>query len=100
MSNQEYELKTVNEAKNQQHPFHVLGSSKLPVFMAAFVGGLAISVIIKLQNISNLSKFMVVGANIMEPFFSVSGALPNTELPDSVIDARILQFLVFILITL
>lgn len=99
MSNQ-YELKTVNEAKNSQHPFHVLGSSKLPVFMAAFVGGLAISVIIKLQNISNMTKFMAVGAGIMEPFFMVSGALPNTELPDSVIDSRILTFLVLILITI
>lgn len=100
MSNNESNLKVVNEAKNAQHPFHVLGSSKLPVFMSTFVGALAISIIIKLQNISNLSKFLLVGAGIMEPFFSVTGALPSTELPDSAIDARILTFLVLILLTI
>jgi heme/copper-type cytochrome/quinol oxidase subunit 3 len=100
MSNFELNFKSPNEAKNAQHPFHVLGSSKLPVFMSTFVGGLAISIIIKIQNVSNLSKFLVVGAGIMEPFFSVAGALPNTELPDSVIDSRILTFLVFILLTI
>jgi hypothetical protein len=90
----------VNKAKNQQHPFHVLGSSKLPVFMAAFVGGLAITIIVKLQNIFNLSKFLIVGSDIMEPFFFVMNAAPSTELPDSIVDARILQFLVLILITI
>lgn len=100
MSNSENNFKIVNEAKNAQHPFHVLGSSKLPVFMSVFVGALAISIIIKLQNVSNLSKFLAVGAGIMEPFFSVTGALPNTELPDSIIDSRILTFLVLILITI
>jgi heme/copper-type cytochrome/quinol oxidase subunit 3 len=100
MSNFELNFKSPNEAKNAQHPFHVLGSSKLPVFMSTFVGGLAISIIIKIQNVSNLSKFLVVGAGIMEPFFSVAGALPNTELPDSVIDSRILTFLVFIILTI
>lgn len=93
-------LKTVNKAKNAQHPFHVLSSSKLPVFMSTFVGALAISIIIKIQNISNLSKFLVVGAGIMEPLFYVSGALPNTELPDSIIDSRILMVLIFMLITI
>jgi len=100
MTNNGLNLKVVNEAKNAQHPFHVLGSSKLPVFMSTFVGALAISVIIKLQNISNLSKFLYVGAGIMEPFFTVVGALPNTELPDSAIDSRILTFLIFILLTI
>jgi hypothetical protein len=93
-------LKVLNESKNQQHPFHLLSLSRLPIFMAAFAGGLAITVIIKLQNISNLSKFLIVGATIMEPFFSISGTLPNTELPDSVVDARILQFLTLIIITI
>lgn len=100
MSELKNNLKIVNNAKNAQHPFHVLGSSKLPVFMSMFVGALAISIIIKLQNISNLSKFLVIGAEIMEPFFSVCGALPNTELPDSIIDSRILTVLIFILITI
>jgi len=96
----ESNFKIVNAAKNAQHPFHVLGSSKLPVFMSTFVGGLAISVIVKLQNISNMSKFLILGAGIMEPFFSVSGALPNTELPDSTVDARILTFLILIILTI
>jgi len=99
MSN-ELSLKIVNTAKNAQHPFHVLGSSKLPVFMSTFVGGLAISVIVKLQNISNMSKFLILGAGIMEPFFLVSGALPNTELPDSTVDSRILTFLILIILTI
>jgi len=94
------ELKVVNEAKNQQHPFHLLSSSRLPIFMAAFAGGLAITVIVKLQNVSNLSKFLFVGQGIMEPFFSVAGALPSTELPDTIVDARILQFLTFIVLTM
>lgn len=99
MSDQ-FNLLTINKSKNQQHPFHLLGSSKLPVFMATFAGCLAITTIIKLQNISNLAKFLTVGADIMEPFFSVMNASPSTELPDSVVDARILQFLVLILITM
>jgi heme/copper-type cytochrome/quinol oxidase subunit 3 len=93
-------LRTINKSKNQQHPFHLLGSSKLPVFMATFAGGLASTVIIKLQNVSNLAKFLTVGSDIMEPFFAVSNAMPSTELPDSIVDARILQFLVLILITM
>jgi len=68
--------------------------------MAAFAGGLAITVIIKLQNVSNLSKFLTVGASIMEPFFSVAGALPSTELPDTIVDARIVQFLTLIILTM
>jgi len=39
-------LRTINNSKNQQHPFHLLGSSKLPVFMAAFAGGLAITLLL------------------------------------------------------
>jgi heme/copper-type cytochrome/quinol oxidase subunit 3 len=101
MSNlQSKERKIINNSKNQQHPFHVLGSSRLPIFMGAFVGGLAISIIIKLQNISNLNKFLALGSDIMEPFFFISGALPSTEWPDSIIDTRIVQFLALILVTL
>lgn len=93
-------LRLVNKAKNQQHPFHVLGSSKLPIFMSSFAGCLAITIIVKLQNISNLAAFLTVGAGIMEPFFSVMNAVPSAELPDSIVDSRILQFLVLILIAM
>jgi cytochrome c oxidase subunit 3 len=93
-------LADINEAKNQQHPFHVLGSSRLPVFMGAFVGSFAITLIIKLQNIADASKFMLVGAGIMEPFFSVAGAFPSNDLPDSIIDGRLIQCLALILMTI
>lgn len=94
------EKRLVNRAKNQQHPFHVLGSSKLPIFMSSFAGCLAVTLVIKLQNIYDLSKFLTVGAGIMEPFFSAMNAAPSTELPDSAIDSRILGLLVLILITM
>jgi hypothetical protein len=95
-----HSLKIINEAKHQQHPFHVLGSSRLPIFMATFVGGLAISIIIKLQNISNTSKFLVIGEEITQSFFSLSNVLPNLEIPDETVDTRIIQLLTLILITL
>lgn len=100
MSEYNTNLINVNKAKNQQHPFHLLASSRLPIFMSMFAGGLAVTVIIKLQNISNAAKLSSVGASIMEPFFSVAGALPSTELPDSVVDSRILVFLTLIVLTM
>jgi heme/copper-type cytochrome/quinol oxidase subunit 3 len=90
----------LNNAKGQQHPFHVLSSSKLPVFISTFVGCLALTVIVKLQNISNVAKFSIISADIMEPFFSVTGAMPSTELPDSIVDMRIVQLLTLLLITI
>jgi hypothetical protein len=92
-------LTVVNSAKSAQHPFHLLGSSKLPLFMSIFAGGLAITLIIKLQNVVP-SKFFLAGSVIMEPFFSVAGALPNMEIPDSIVDARLVTFLTFILLTI
>lgn len=88
-----------NEAKNQQHPFHVLGLSKLPLFMAAFVGGLAISVIAKLQNISNLEKYLTVGRGILQPLFSLPLSF-SVDIPDESVDNRIVLFLILILLTL
>jgi len=88
-----------NSAKTAQHPFHLLGSSKLPLFMSIFAGGLAVTLIIKFQNVIP-SKLFLVGPTIMEPFFAVAGALPNTEIPDSIIDSRLVVFLGFILLTI
>jgi hypothetical protein len=93
-------LEILNTAKHQQHPFHVLGSSRLPVFMATFVGGLALSVIVKLQNVSNLAKYLTVGEDFLQPFFNVTSLLSSLEIPDDTVDTRILQFLTLILITL
>lgn len=93
------QLKVVNSAKSAQHPFHLLGSSKLPLFMSVFVGGLAVTVIIKLQNVIP-AKFFLVGSAIMEPIFSVAGLVSGSEMPDSIIDTRLVTFIVFILITI
>jgi heme/copper-type cytochrome/quinol oxidase subunit 3 len=93
--------KVLNTVESQQHPFHVLSSSKLPIFMSTFVGCLAICVIIKLQNISNFIDFLQVGSYIMEPFFMTFSIMSSTELSnDSTIDFYVLQFLIFILLTI
>jgi hypothetical protein len=93
-------LNLINQAKNQQHPFHVLGESRLPVFIAAFVGSLAISVIIKLQNVSKLSQFLIIGEELIQPFFTLPICLLSQEIPNEATDSRILQFLALILLTL
>lgn len=95
-----HNLTIVNQAKNQQHPFHVLGSSRLPIFMAAFVGSLAITVIAKLQNVTKLSSFLTIGEDLLQPFFSLPFCLTGQEIPDEATDNRIMTFLVLILITL
>ena|ERR1700722_9984384 len=93
-------LQIVNSAKHQQHPFHVLGLSRLPIFMAAFVGGLAISIIVKLQNITHLPKFLFVGEEIVQPLFDLVGFTLQVSIPNESVDIRIMQFLALILITL
>ena len=93
-------LLVLNQAKHQQHPFHVLGSSRLPIFMAAFVGSLAITTIAKLQNVTKLSSYLSVGQDLLQPFFSLPLCLLGQEIPDEATDNRILTFLVLILITL
>lgn len=89
----------INTAKGQQHPFHVLYLSKLPIFMAAFVGSLALAVIVKLQSISDTMKFSTVINSIIEPFFLVDDnsiiKFFNTD-----IDMCILQILILILIAI
>lgn len=88
-----------NEARNQQHPFHVLGLSKLPMVMSALAGGLVISVVIKFQNVTDFDKFLTVGEIIMQPFFSIP-SLSSVGIPNETVDVRIIQFLALILITL
>jgi hypothetical protein len=91
---------TNNQSKQQQHPFHVLGSSKLPIFIATFVGGLAISVIVKVQNVANLSKFLTIGQDIIAPFFAISAQFSSLDIPDPLVNVRIFQFLALILATI
>jgi len=68
--------------------------------MAAFVGSLAISVVAKLNNVAQLSKFLSIGEDILQPFFSLPLCLLNQEIPDESVDNRILQLLGLILLTL
>jgi heme/copper-type cytochrome/quinol oxidase subunit 3 len=70
------------------------------MFMAAFVGGLALSVIIKLQNVVKLSSFLTIGEDILQPFFSLPISFSHIEIPDESVDSRIFQFLGLILLTL
>jgi len=68
--------------------------------MAAFVGGLAISVIAKLQNITHLERYLTVGQDILQPFFSLPNNMISAEIPDESVDNRIILFLILILLTL
>ena len=97
------EIRTLlNNSKVQQHPFHVLNLSRLPVVMAGLAGGLAISIVAKLQNVTDFSNFLFVVGFIAEPFFSLAGVniLTNTTFADEVLDTRILQFVILIVLTL
>jgi hypothetical protein len=56
----------------QYHPFHILASSKLPIFMATFAGFLALSFITKLHSIDYVTSlnYSLVTAQILEPYFT------------------------------
>jgi hypothetical protein len=69
--------------------------------MATFVGGLAVSVIIKLQNITSIPYALFIGNIIMEPFFIFdSQTNDNLITHEYISDFRILTFLTFILLTI
>jgi len=91
MSQKLYFVSNINS-----HPFHVLTSSKLPIFLSTFAGLLATTFITKLHNISfsNSADFSWAAYNILSPFFS-------TSLYDIVsFDKLILFFLSLIVITM
>jgi hypothetical protein len=91
----------LNTSKTQQHPFHVLHLSRLPAVMAGLAGGLAILIVAKLQNITNFSNFVFIAELIAEPFFSLAGVcLKAPSFADEILDARILQFITLIILTL
>ena len=99
MSENKINKRVVNSAKSQQHPFHLLGSSKLPLFISAFTAGLLIATTIKIQNIFDINKLSPAGI-ILEPLFYTIKVIPNTELSDATIDATIIQMFTLILITI
>jgi hypothetical protein len=74
MSTQLTKLKHLNIKQTQFHPFHVLTSSKLPIFIATFTGFLALSFISKLHGLDYIASSNVgfVLLQLLEPFFFVS----------------------------
>lgn len=77
-----------NYIKQQQHPYHVLTSSKLPIMLASFAGLFAVSFIVKLHGsslsfVSFANLFAALVSEIAEPFFfdlSNSGVTYNINL--------------------
>lgn len=72
--------KILNIKDTQQHPFHVLTSSKLPIITATLSGGLALTFIAKLHsiNINDLAGFSYIANLILDPLFSI-GELHNVS---------------------
>lgn len=67
-------IQNYNYVKQQQHPYHVLTSSKLPIMLASFAGLFAVSFIIKLHGASlNFAGFNNLFALLVDeiaaPFF-------------------------------
>ena len=81
-------LQNYNYLKQQQHPYHVLTSSKLPIMLASLAGLFAVSFIIKLHGfaisfVSLDNLFALLVGEIAEPFFfdsSNSGYTYNINL--------------------
>ena len=66
-------LKQINIKQTQQHPFHVLQSSRLPFIMAGLSGCLALTFIAKLHNMDTdtLKTFSTLATILLDPFFSL-----------------------------
>lgn len=66
--------KLINTQKTQQHPFHVLHSSKLPILVASLSGIIALLFIIKIHdiNIINVFYFSALLALIVDPFYTIN----------------------------
>jgi cytochrome c oxidase subunit 3 len=88
--------KLVNINNTQQHPFHVLHSSKLPIIVASIAGSLALIFIIKLHEISfsNIFYFSSIISTVVDPFFAVDSL---TFFSTNIL---IICFLVFLLIAI
>jgi hypothetical protein len=90
------QLKLKNIKQLQQHPFHVLTSSKLPLFMSFFAGSTALIFIAKLHDIHYTTSFnySLIASQVLEPFFEIN------NLTYLSIDILILYFLTFAVITM
>lgn len=74
MTTQQNTTKLININTTQQHPFHVLTSSKLPIITSSLSGMLALTLIAKLHEISinDLELFSSVATLILDPLYSIS----------------------------
>jgi len=90
------QLTLKNIRQTQQHPFHVLTSSKLPLFMSLFAGSTALIFVAKLHDINYAASFnySLVTSQIFAPFFE-TGNLTYLS-----VDILILYFLTFAVITM
>jgi hypothetical protein len=63
----------INIKESQQHPFHILTSSKLPILTSILAGSLALTFIAKLHNIdySGIKELSFVVAQVLDPLFSL-----------------------------
>ncbi len=66
-------LKIINIAKTQQHPFHVLTSSKLPMFMSLFAGCTALLFVAKLHATTTVGTLnSAIVTQLVAPFFEAA----------------------------
>jgi heme/copper-type cytochrome/quinol oxidase subunit 3 len=65
--------KLINITTTQQHPFHVLTSSKLPILTSTLSGILALTLIAKLHNIlpTDLYTFSYILALVLDPLYAI-----------------------------
>jgi len=65
--------KLLNINLTQQHPFHVLTNSKLPIITATLSGALALTFIAKLHNMDAIAinDFSSIASYILDPLFSI-----------------------------
>jgi hypothetical protein len=70
----------INIQATQQHPFHVLTSSKLPIITASVSGALALTLIAKLHaiGVDELGQFSFIALQVLDPLFAV-GALGHVS---------------------
>jgi heme/copper-type cytochrome/quinol oxidase subunit 3 len=63
----------INSCTAQQHPFHVLTSSKLPILTSTLSGLLALTLIAKLHGIAvnDINTFSPIAALVLDPLFSI-----------------------------
>jgi len=88
-------LRLKNIKQTQQHPFHVLTSSKLPLFISIFAGSTALIFVTKLHGINYESSlgYSLVAAQLLAPFFEAGNLSYYLS-----VDVLILYFLAFSLI--